>query len=166
MGIACDVSGSMRAYTAHVASAAWILAHAAHHTRIPATTATIAFGSGVHAITHPGSAPAVVTEFAARDCYEDIPTAIDALDGALGLAHPGAARLLVIVSDGHYDPHARRDGQHRLDRLRANGCGVLWLATNAANEPLQGAFVHQLNDPATTARAIGRAATAALRAAR
>ncbi|GLY71384.1 vWA domain-containing protein [Amycolatopsis taiwanensis] len=164
LAIACDVSGTMGWARDHVASAAWILANAARHTTVPAQTATVIFGDRVRPLTVPGKAPAVVTEFASNDNWEDIPTAIDALDGALGLSTPGAARLLVIVSDGRYRDQPRRDGQKKLNRLRANGCAVLWLTTRDTDTPLDGATVHRLTDPATAARAIWRAATAALRA--
>ncbi len=165
LGIACDVSGSMRAFAGPVASAAWILARAAHLTPVPATTATVIFGHTVRPVTHPGTTPGHVTEFDASDMWENIPTAIDALDHALGLSRPDAARLLVIVSDGLFRPDPRRDGQQRLDRLSppaAPSCG--WPRTRRGNEPLAGATVHQLTDPTATADAIARAATTALRA--
>ncbi|WP_436499556.1 vWA domain-containing protein [Actinokineospora sp. HUAS TT18] len=165
LAIACDVSGSMKSARAHVASAAWILADAARHTTVPTQTATVIFGHGVRPITRPGTTPTAVTEFNANDNWEDIPTALDALDGALGLSSPGAARLLVIVSDGQFRDQPRRDGQRKLDRLRASGCAVLWLTIGEHDTPLDGATLHHLNDPATAAQAIGRAATAALRAA-
>ncbi|WP_410630956.1 vWA domain-containing protein [Amycolatopsis sp. cmx-4-83] len=165
VGIACDVSGSMDWVSAHVASAAWILANAARHTRVPADTASVIFGHHVRPLTHPGKPPAKVTEFCSNDNYEDIPRALDALDGALGLSRPGAARLVVIVSDGNFRADPRRDGQKKLDRLRASGCAVLWLATSDSDTPLDGATVHVLNDPTSAARAIGHAATKALRAA-
>ncbi|MFF1608848.1 vWA domain-containing protein [Amycolatopsis sp. NPDC058278] len=164
VGIACDVSGSMGWARAHVASAAWILANAARHTRVAADTASVIFGNHVRPLTHPGKPPAEVTEFRSNDDYEDIPRALDALDGALGLSRPGAARLVVIVSDGKYCPDPRRDGQKKLDRLRASGCAVLWLTTGTTDTPLAGATVHVLTDPTTAARAIGHAATTALRA--
>ena len=42
---------------------------------------------------------------------------------------------------------------------------MLWLApARSLNDPLRGVTVHTLDDPAATARAIGRAATTALRA--
>jgi hypothetical protein len=164
LGIACDVSGSMRLVAAPVAAAAWILAQAAHHTRTDATTATVIFGKHVRPITRPGEIPPLVTEFDACDGTEDIPTALDALDGALGLSWPGAARLLVVISDGQYTGPRRAAGQTRIDRLRRSGCAVLWLAPPSPyNEPLDGATVHTLTNPATTARAIGKAATTALR---
>ena len=122
------------------------------------------FGHTVRPITHPGTTPGHVTEFEANDLWENVPTAIDALDHALGLTHPDAARLLVIVSDGQFREDPRREGQQRLDRLTASGCAVLWLAPRyASNNPLTGATVHQLTDPTTTADAIARAATTALR---
>ncbi|MEV5720724.1 hypothetical protein AB0L41_43255 [Amycolatopsis mediterranei] len=73
VGIACDVSGSMGWARAHVASAAWILANAARHTRVPADTASVIFGHHVRPLTHPGKPPAEVTEFRSNDNYEDIP---------------------------------------------------------------------------------------------
>ncbi|MCE7009925.1 VWA domain-containing protein [Kibdelosporangium philippinense] len=164
LGIACDVSGSMSHLRGAVASTAWILAHAGHHATIPVETATVIFGEYVRPITYPGNAPDVVTTFAASDDWEDITKATDALDGALRLSRPGAARLLVIVSDGHFAYNQYRDGQKRVNRLRANGCAVLWLTTDPDDNPFDGVTVHQLTDPTNTAQAIGRAATTALQA--
>ncbi len=165
LGIACDVSSSMRKFTRPVASAAWILAHAATYARVPATTATVTFGDAVHPITYPGATPRQVTRFRAPDGYEVIDQALDALDGALGLSLPGAARLLVIVSDGIFCTAPRGAAQATVDRLIRTGCGVLWLAPDSWATPLRGATVHPLADPAETAQAIAKAATAALRAA-
>ncbi|MBW4717361.1 VWA domain-containing protein [Saccharothrix obliqua] len=166
LGIACDVSGSMGHLRHPVASTAWILAHAGHRATVPVTTAAVIYGAHVRPITHPGTAPDLVTEFEADDGSHDIAAATAALDGALGLSHPGAARLLVIVSDGHYDRNERATGRAQVDRLRASGCAVLWLTTDDRDKPFDGVTVHKLTSPTTTAQAIGRAATAALRAAR
>ena len=106
----------------------------------------------------------MVTRFRAPDGYEVIDDALDALDGALHLSTPGAARLLVVVSDGIFSPAPRRAAQTRVDRLRAAGCGVLWLAPRGPVTPLDGVTAIPLTDPTVTARAIARAATAALRA--
>ncbi|OLZ59527.1 VWA domain-containing protein [Amycolatopsis keratiniphila] len=169
LGIACDVTGSMKAYRKPVASAAWILAHAAHHTDVPATTATVTFGSGrITPVTHPGTTPARVTEFTTGYGGHAIDDATEALDGALELSRPNAARLLVIISDGIFENQTREPGQLLLDRLRATGCAVLWLLPDddPRNQPMDGVTLHTLTDPAATARAIGQAATAALRATR
>ncbi|RAS58977.1 hypothetical protein C8D87_11630 [Lentzea atacamensis] len=165
LGIACDVSGSMRHLRGPVASTAWILAHAGHQSAVPAETAAVIFGVHVRPITRPGTVPAEVTEFDADDDWESVAVAVDSLDGALGLSRPGAAQLLVIVSDGHFSGDERPAGQKRVDRLRASGCGVLWLTSSPWDEPLEGVTVHRLNDPTATATAIGRAATNALKAA-
>jgi VWA domain containing CoxE-like protein len=164
LGIACDVSGSMSRFTGPVASAAWILANAACQAPVPADTATVIFGNHVRPITRPGTTPTAVTEFAAEDNWEAIDTAINALDGALGLSQSGAARLLVIVSDGAVPATLRHNAQRLVDRLRATGCAVLWLAPHAYGKPLTGATVQVMTDPTTTVQAIGRAITAALRA--
>ena len=89
--------------------------------------------------------------------------AVDALDYALDLSRPGAARLLVIVSDGQYTPAERRDGQQRITRLASHGCGILWLAPGTPwDQPMDHARALTLTDPAATADAIARAATRAL----
>ncbi|WP_225732223.1 MULTISPECIES: VWA domain-containing protein [unclassified Nocardia] len=166
VGIACDVSGSMEDYVADVASAAWILATAADLAAMPAQTATLTFGRTVLPVTYPGTAPATVTDFAATALYEAIDIAIDALDGALGLSRPENTRLLVIISDGAFRDEPRAAAQQQLDRLRASGCAVLWLTPDEPwSNPLTGATVHTLTDPATTAAAIARAAVTAVRSA-
>ncbi|MCC8245025.1 vWA domain-containing protein [Saccharothrix luteola] len=161
LGVACDVSGSMGWVRDHVASATWILADAARHTRVPADTASVIFGNRVRPLTHPGKHPAHVTEFHTLDNWEDIPTALDALDGALGLSHPGAARLLVVVSDGRFPDQPRRDGQRKLDRMRAAGCAVLWLTISDYDTPLDGAIVRRIevHDPKSATRPDGTATT-------
>ncbi len=173
VGIACDVSSSMSAFAAPVSSAAWIIARAAELAAMPATTATVTFGARVTPITYPGTAPAHVAEFGCPDKYHALGAATVALDGALGLSRPGATRLLVVISDGIYRDYEREAAQRRLDTVRATGCAVLWLAPNTgrrpgrpgAPTPLNGATVHVVTDPATTATAIARAVTAAVRAA-
>ncbi|MBF6341865.1 VWA domain-containing protein, partial [Nocardia abscessus] len=165
VGIACDVSSSMSKFAAPVSSAAWIIARAAELAAMPATTATVTFGDTVTPITYPGTAPAQVTEFGCPDGNHAIDFAIVALEGALGLARPGAARLLVIISDGIYTGLNRDRAQKRLDALRAAGCAVLWLAPARGRvNPLKNSNPHLLTDPATTAAEIARAATAAVRA--
>ncbi|MGI5206245.1 hypothetical protein ACQEU6_32315 [Spirillospora sp. CA-108201] len=164
VGIACDVSGSMNTLAAPVASAAWIMARAAGH--LPdALAATVIFGARVRPIAHPGHTPAAVTEFAARDPREDFVQAVDALDSAVELTRTGAARLLVIVSDGIFKDDQREEGQKRIDRLTAAGCGVLWLSMSGRTKPMKGAHLVTLTDPAAAADAIGVAAARALRTA-
>ncbi|WP_433657977.1 vWA domain-containing protein [Nocardia sp. CA-128927] len=167
VGIACDISGSMSSYAEPVASAAWIIANGARLATLLAgtATATVTFGEKVGPVTYPGLAPAYVSEFSSGDCWEAIDEAIDALDGALGLSRPENTRLLVIISDGDFRADPRAKAQKRINRLRASGCAVLWLAPHKRANPLTGATVHTVTDPATTAHEIGRAATTAVRTA-
>ena len=89
--------------------------------------------------------------------------AFDALDDALDLSRPGAARLLVIVSDGAYTEDERAGGQQRITRLARSGCGIFWLAPDGPwSKPMDHAQVTVLDDPAAAAGAIARAATRAL----
>ena len=94
------------------------------------------FGKGVYALTRPGEVPAKVTDFTATASTESACRAIDALDGALGLASPGTARLLVIVSDAMFVAPGEPAGvQQRITRLHRAGCGVIILTPGATPPP-------------------------------
>jgi hypothetical protein len=161
LGIACDASGSMHELAAPIASAAWILARAASH--VPdARSATVIFGETVQPITYPGKTLNRVGEFRAHDFYEKFCEAVDALEAAVDLTRPDAARLLVIVSDGHFRQPELVGGTERITRLIKHGCAVLWLALDEAH-PIGGAHLVTLTTPADAANVIGRAATRALR---
>ena len=166
VGIACDISGSMGAFAGPVASAAWILARAAGH--LPsAVTASVLFGKGVYALTRPGEVPAKVTDFTATASSESACRAIDALDGALDLAGPGIARLLVIVSDTWFvAPGEPAGAQQRITRLHRAGCGVIILTPKgwAATCKYTDCQVIEAASPADAIDAIARAATRALTA--
>ncbi len=166
VGIACDISGTMSAFAAPVASAAWILAGAAGC--LPsAVTATVLYGEKVHALTWPGQVPARVTDFTASDGTERFCRAVDALDGELGLSRPGTARLLVIVSDTAYTDEEIEGGQRRITRLHLADCGILILRPKHGFRPdheWTDRQVIDIEDPADTIDAIARAATRALTA--
>ncbi|HEY1318985.1 MAG TPA: vWA domain-containing protein, partial [Streptosporangiaceae bacterium] len=162
VGVACDVSGSMQTLAHPVASAAWIMARATGH--VPdARAATVIFGDRVQPVTYPGHVPTRVRQFRAGGSEEEFIDAVDALDAALDLSRPGAARLLVVVSDGGFWPDQRQGGQQRITRLIGTGCAVLWLALGSRVNPMQGAHLVTLSDPAEAATVIGQAATRALR---
>lgn len=166
LGVAVDVSGSMGAATAPIASAAWILAQAAAATDPHSRTATVAYDYRLAAITRPGRAPAQVSDFAATGGGHDLAGAIDALDGGLELTRPGTGRLLVIASDGYYFGDEAAEAAARITRLARHGCAVLWLAFAPDPAVLPGAHLVQLTDPAAAITEIGKAAAAALSATR
>ncbi|GGP00967.1 hypothetical protein [Wenjunlia tyrosinilytica] len=162
VGIAVDVSGSMRAAAAPIASAAWIVAKAAALTDPDSRSATIAYRRSLTAITAPGRAPTRVTEFDADGGGHSLAETIDALTAGLDLTTPGAGRLLVIASDGYYRPEEAIPAAERIAALLAAGCAVLWLAFASDPRPLPGTTLLELTHPAQAAAAIAKAATAAL----
>ncbi|QHA07853.1 VWA domain-containing protein [Streptomyces broussonetiae] len=164
VGIAVDVSGSMHAAAAPIASAAWIVAKAAALTDPDSRTATIAYRRALTAITQPGRVPTKVTEFDADGGGHSLAEAADALTAALDLTAPGTGRLLVIASDGRYRSDEAARAADRITALRAAGCAVLWLAFDTDPHPLPGATLLELHDPAQAVTAIGQAATTALTA--
>lgn len=168
VGIAVDVSGSMSAAAGPIASAAWILAKAAAMTDPDSRTATIAYDQCLTAITRPGRAPQRVTRFAANGGGHALGDAIDALDAALQLSRPGAGRLLVIASDGIYQPFETAAAAERISALSAAGCAVLHLHFPGGwwSSPIPGAPLLALTDPATAPDEIAKAATAAIAATR
>jgi hypothetical protein len=161
IGIGCDVSSSMGWSVKPLSATVWVVDQAAAHSE--GVSATVAFGERVTAISRPGEASPLVREFAAPDGTEAFCEAVDALDGALNLSVPGlGARMLVIVSDGWYTPDQYSGGQARITRLLASGCAVVWVTFGNAN-PMAGAQVAPLTDPAEAGRVIGAAAERALR---
>lgn len=162
VGIAIDVSSSMKKAAAPIASAAWIIANAAARTGPDSRTATVAFDGALTAITAPGRKPKQVTQFTANGRGHRLADAIDALNAGVGLTTPGAGRLLVIASDGYYLRPGREAAAQRIAELADSGCAVLWLAFAPKAAPLPGAVYLELTDPADAVTAIGKAATRAV----
>ncbi|MEW1661097.1 VWA domain-containing protein [Streptomyces sp. NPDC093707] len=162
IGVAVDVSGSMRAAAAPLASAAWILARAAALTGPDSRTATVAYHRSVTAITVPGRVPRQVTQFGTQGGGHCLAEAVDALSAGLRLDRPGAGRLLVIASDGRYTGEEAACAARRVVDLRREGCAVLWLAFAPGPRALPGSTVVVLQDPARAVTAIAKAAASAL----
>ena len=161
VGVAADVSGSMKWATAPMTSAAWIIARGA--AQVDGRVAAVAFGNRVTPFVAPGAAPSDVPVLAARDGEESFTLAIQALDGALGLSTGGGARLLIIVSDGVLViPGEYAAGQRAITRLARAGTAILWLDHDGGARVMTGAIRVPLPSPADAAAVIGRAAESAL----
>ncbi|WP_431895524.1 VWA domain-containing protein [Micromonospora haikouensis] len=161
VGILIDASGSMTAFAKPMSSAAWIVAQAA--TRAGATTATLAYGDRITVLIPPGRRPTTVREMRADAGTERFVEACAEADRLLHLSTPGTARLLVVVSDGHYvNPD---EAQATVSRLHHTGCAVLWLAPANESWPPR-AYDHTttitVDDPTTCINLIGHAAIDAL----
>ncbi|WP_329283895.1 hypothetical protein [Streptomyces sp. NBC_00691] len=164
VGIAVDVSGSMRAACAPVASAAWIVARAAALTDPESLTTTIAYDRHLTALTRPTHrAPERVTTFEANGGAHNLGDAIDALDHGLALSLPGAGRLLVIVTDAQYRSDETAAAVTRVKRLTTAGCAVLQLTLTAKSLHLPGTTLLHLPKPSSAPAAIASAATDAIR---
>ncbi|MFB8401166.1 VWA domain-containing protein [Streptomyces sp. NPDC055912] len=161
VGVAVDVSGSMKAYTSVLASTAWTFAHGTQE--ISGTAATVAFGSAVTPVVSPGRPPTQVSTFTADDASHRFTEAVNALDGALGLARPVGARVLVIVSDGHWEPAERRGGERLVKRLVTAGVHVLWFCLDPRSEVLPGAQRLSIRSVADIPTALSGALITALR---
>lgn len=164
VGIAVDVSGSMRAACAPVASAAWIVARAAALTDPDSLTATIAYDMHLTALTRPTHrAPERVTTFDATGGHHNLGDAIDALDHGLDLSRPGTGRLLVIVTDARYNSDETAQAVTRVKQLTTAGCAVLQLTLTAKSRHLPGTTLLHLPQPSSAPAAIATAATDAIR---
>ncbi|GGL34416.1 hypothetical protein GCM10010095_19620 [Streptomyces anthocyanicus] len=164
VGIAVDVSGSMRAACAPVASAAWIVARAAALTDPDSRTATIAYDRHLTALTRPTHrAPERVTTFDATGGHHNLGDAIDALDHGLALRRSGAGRLLVIVTDARYGSDETAQAVTRVEQLTTAGCAVIQLTLTAKSRHLPGTTLLHLPQPSSAPVAIAKAATDAIR---
>ncbi|GAB4054761.1 vWA domain-containing protein [Catellatospora paridis] len=154
VGIAVDVSDSMSGFAPQVSSLAWIIAQASHS--LDAKTATVAFGPTVQPLTRPGQAHPAVQELDPGGGTSYFDQAVLALDGALGLSGKGAARLLVIISDGDIpDLRAVKLALHRITRA---GAALLWLTPPGTTLPISGQNQIQVTDPAQCIAIVGQAA--------
>ncbi|MEV0392143.1 VWA domain-containing protein [Polymorphospora rubra] len=161
VAILIDASGSMHDFAAPMSSAAWIVAQAA--TRAGATTATLAYGDRITVLIPPGRRPTKVRDMRADAGTERFVEACAEADRLLHLSTPGTARLLVVVSDGHYvNPD---QAQATITSLHKTGCAVLWLAPANDRWPAR-AYDHTtivtVDDPTTCINLIGQAAIDAL----
>jgi Mg-chelatase subunit ChlD len=132
VGIVQDVSGSQAGAAAAAVSGAWALANAA--TQIPdAKVAMVTFGNAVHCIIKPQTKVEQVPVVNANAGTEYFLESLKALEGELELMRPGAARLVVILTDGQLsfeDLHGRDAALYRLTQA---GVKVLWMVTDGGS---------------------------------
>jgi len=125
VGIMVDISGSMRPAMTPMAITAWVMSEAVH--RVQGKSAMVYYGQDVFAPLKPGQRLTKVNTFTAPDSTEEFDRAFKALDGGLGITHADGAKLLVIVSDGHYRPDQKAKARKMLKEADRNGVAILWL---------------------------------------
>jgi len=169
VGVMVDISGSMRSAMQPMASTAWVLSEAVR--RIQGRAGMVYFGQDVFATLKPGQHLTDVTVWTAADGTEEFGKGFKALDGAMNLSYGEGARMLVIVSDGHYRDDQRGEAKRLLAQADKDGVAILWLdfgaMGNYAKNILRGTdakivAVAPDTTPADIAIEIGKASAEAL----
>lgn len=129
VGIACDISGSMRPAEEPLAVARWVLADALH--QINGEVATVLFGNEAHGVQAPRERLTDIEAFDHNGGSENYVSGFSMLDSALNLIDGDGARLLVIITDGHF---VRQDAveyaEVTMDMCKRSGVAVIWMDMN------------------------------------
>lgn len=168
VGVMVDISGSMGQAMEPMAVTAWVLSEATK--RVQGRAAMVYYGSDVFPTLKPGQHLPEVQVYTAPDNTEKFDKAFQALDGSMNLLHGDGARLLVIVSDGHYTSNETRAAAQWIERCHKAGVGVLWLTFDEVYTPgrwvgKNGEVVRVGRDSSDAAIKIGNAAVKVLTAA-
>jgi hypothetical protein len=167
VGVMVDISGSMHYAMKPMAVTAYVLSEAVR--RVQGRTAMVYYGNSVFPTLKPGEHLSEVKIYGANDSTEEFDPAFRALDGALNLLNGEGARLLVVVSDGHYRSDQRSEAREWMRRCEEAGVAVLWMPFDSGNtikslvRNQRGVTILEGDlDPVTAASEIGRAAATAL----
>ena len=125
IGVMVDISGSMGDAMEPMATTAYVLSEAA--VRVQGKAAMVYYGNTVFPTLRPGERMDQVKVYTASDATEKFNDAFLALDGSINLLNGEGARLLVVVSDGHYVRDEAVAAQRWVKRCAEQGVAVVWL---------------------------------------
>jgi hypothetical protein len=126
VGIGCDISGSMSRAQEPLAVARWVLADAIH--QVNGEVATVLFGNTAHGIQAPRERQRNIEIYSANGGSEDYVGGFSMLDAALNLIDGDGARLLVMITDGHFvRDDACEYAEVTMDMCRRAGVAVIWV---------------------------------------
>lgn len=125
VGVLVDISGSMGEAMQPMATTAYVLSEATR--RVQGKAAMVYYGNDVFPTLHKGEHLDEVRVYSAPDGTEKFDDAFRALDGTLDLLRGEGARLLVVVSDGHYVSAETTAAQKWVRRCAEEGVAVVWL---------------------------------------
>lgn len=126
VGIMCDISGSMSRAQLPLAVARWVLANAIH--QVNGTVATVLFGNHGHPIQAPHERVSKIEVYDADGGHENYVEGFSLIDSALDLIDGHGARLLVIITDGHFVlEEAVEYAEVTMDMCRRAGVAVVWM---------------------------------------
>jgi hypothetical protein len=161
VGVMVDISGSMSSAMNPMASTAWIMSEAVR--RVQGRCAMVYYGSDVFPTLKAGQRLKEVNVYSAPDGTEKFDRAFRALDGALNLLNGEGARLLVVVSDGHYTNEEMESAKAWVARCSKNGVAVLWLPIGDNGSTAKhicgtanAQVVENITDPSVSALIIGK----------
>jgi acyl dehydratase len=165
VGVMVDISGSMGAAMEPMATTAYVLSEATN--RVQGRAAMVYYGQSVFPTLRAGERMSEVKVYTAPDGTEKFDDAFRAVDGTLDLLYGDGARLLVVVSDGHYTPNESAAAKRWMRRCAEEGVAVVWLpfddghmAKHVAGE--YGVVLSGRFDPTTVAMEIGQACEKAI----
>lgn len=164
IGFLCDVSGSMGGAQEPLGSAQYVMATAGAH--VDAKVATVHFGVGVHGIMPAGARQSKVHTYHAGDGHEAFKDGVLALDRELGLINGRGARLLVVLSDGHFVKSDHRAYAEAFVPLAiSRGVAVLFLDfTGSFHSAYGGTHINCVGkSPVQVADLVGKAAAEQIR---
>jgi hypothetical protein len=125
VGVMVDISGSMGSAMEPMATTAYVMSAAAQ--RVQAKTAMVYYGNDVFPTLRVGERMSEVKIYTAPDGTEKFDKAFQAIDGTLNLLHGQGARLLIVVSDGHYTSPESAAAKRWMRRCAEEGVAVVWL---------------------------------------
>lgn len=125
VGIAVDISGSMSSAMEDLARVSYIVGEAVY--RIQGKVSTVYFGNSCFPTLREGQRPKTVDVWSAPDMSEDFDTAFLSLNESVRLLDGDGARLLIVVSDGHYQSEQREICVRWMSRCFESGVSVVWV---------------------------------------
>ena len=161
VGIAVDVSGSMRPFEGPIASVAWVVHSAVE--QVGGRGAVSLFGDEAELLCRPGHRLGEVPEVSAVGGSEDVGEGIELLRAVLPLSDRRRPRLLFLVGDGCWTsaPWAEA-GERNIAELRAGGCGVVSIGIGSEPRRHGESALVAVGEPLEIAAVIGSAAVEAL----
>lgn len=169
VGVMVDISGSMGRAMEPMATTAWVMSEAVR--RVQGKCAMVYYGEDVFATLKPGQHLTDVKVYSAPDGTEEFEKAYLALDGIMDFSNAqDGARLLVVVSDGHYRADQQKKAEQCLRKADRSGTAILWITFDGSSAPryylskTNGKVVNfdKESTASTVAVAIGQAASEAL----
>lgn len=130
VGIMCDVSGSMGSAQEPLGVARWVLSEAIH--MVNGSVAAALFGTDGHPIQAPHERVRNIEIYEAYGSHENYMQGFRLIDSALDLIDGDGARLLVIITDGHFVLEEAVDyAEVTMDMCRRAGVAVVWMSVSS-----------------------------------